>query len=83
MTTPIGPPSFIHCTKKACNDTGDFCEANGWSILQAGLLATAGNRSAAVEEAKAVPKEVFATDGGVGNSMSNTLWYIATRKDVV
>uniref|UniRef100_A0A7S4AT85 glucan endo-1,3-beta-D-glucosidase n=1 Tax=Pseudo-nitzschia australis TaxID=44445 RepID=A0A7S4AT85_9STRA len=69
--------------EKACDDSGDFCEANGWSILQAGLLATAGNRSDAVKQAEAVPKEVFATDGGVGNSMTNTIWYIATRKEVV
>ena len=69
---------------EACDDAGkDFCEANGWSILQAGLLATAGNQTEALNQAKAVPREVFATEGGVGNSMSNTIWYIATRKKIV
>eukprot|EP00548_Thalassiothrix_antarctica_P007286 CAMPEP_0194136194 /NCGR_PEP_ID=MMETSP0152-20130528/6219_1 /TAXON_ID=1049557 /ORGANISM="Thalassiothrix antarctica, Strain L6-D1" /LENGTH=922 /DNA_ID=CAMNT_0038832747 /DNA_START=183 /DNA_END=2951 /DNA_ORIENTATION=+ len=67
--------------EKACADTGDFCEDNGWSILQAGLLATTGNYTDAVKQAMAVPEEVFATDGGLGNSMSNTIWYIATRKN--
>ena len=69
--------------EKACADTGDFCEENGWSILQAGLLATTGNYTDAVKQAMAVPKEVFATDGGVGNSMSNTIWYIATRRNPI
>jgi endoglucanase Acf2 len=68
---------------KACADAGDFCEENGWSILQAGLLATTGNYTDAVEQAMAVPSEVFSTDGGVGNSMSNTIWYIATRKNPI
>jgi endoglucanase Acf2 len=66
--------------EKACDAAGDFCEENGWTILQAGLLATTGNRSDAIEQAKQVPQKVFSTDGGGGNSMSNTLWYIATRK---
>ncbi|OEU20302.1 hypothetical protein FRACYDRAFT_182255 [Fragilariopsis cylindrus CCMP1102] len=78
--------------EKACKIAGDFCIDNGWSILQAGLLATsAANKtggssdttdthSAALKQALSIPKEVFATDGGVGNSMSNTIWYIATRK---
>eukprot|EP00534_Pseudo-nitzschia_fraudulenta_P008314 CAMPEP_0201142448 /NCGR_PEP_ID=MMETSP0851-20130426/4120_1 /ASSEMBLY_ACC=CAM_ASM_000631 /TAXON_ID=183588 /ORGANISM="Pseudo-nitzschia fraudulenta, Strain WWA7" /LENGTH=1007 /DNA_ID=CAMNT_0047416093 /DNA_START=86 /DNA_END=3106 /DNA_ORIENTATION=- len=59
---------------KACKEAGDFCEKNGWSILQAGLLATTGNHTDAVDQARAVPKEVFETEGGVGNSMSNTIW---------
>ena len=66
--------------EKACSDAGSFCEKNGWSILQAGLLATTGNQDEALEQAKAVPSEVFTTEGGIGNSMSNTIWYIATRK---
>ena len=68
---------------EACKDAGDFCVDNGWSILQAGLLATAGGSTvngtnsntvdAAVEQAMAVPEKVFSTDGGVGNSMTNTI----------
>jgi len=69
--------------EKACEVAGEFCEENGWSILQAGLLATSGDKSGALEQAKAVPKEVFLTDGGLGNTMTNTIWYIATRKTTV
>ena len=65
--------------KESCEDAGDFCTENGWSILQAGLLATAGNREEALKQALAVPKKVFETDGGIGNSLSNTIWYIGTR----
>lgn len=83
---------------KACKDAGDFCIDNGWSILQAGLLATSmptnttntstgtssedtkDTHSEALKQALAVPHKVFKTDGGVGNSLSNTIWYIATRK---
>ena len=68
--------------KESCETAGDFCTDNGWSILQAGLLATTGSHEEAIDQALDVPKKVFATDGGVGNSLSNTLWFIATRKSV-
>ena len=68
--------------KEACEDAGDFCVENGWSILQAGLLATSGDKKAALKQALAVPSFVFETQGGMGNSLSNTIWYVATRKDV-
>jgi len=67
---------------KACQSAGDFCVDNGWSIIQAGLCATAGNREDALEQAMAVPTKVYATDGGVGNSLTNTIWYVSTRKPV-
>lgn len=63
-----------------CVEAGDFCVDNGWSILQAGLLATTGDREGAMEQAVKVPTKVFETQGGMGNSMSNLVWYIATRK---
>jgi len=66
--------------KESCESAGDFCVDNGWSILQAGLCATAGNRDDALKQAFAVPEVVFSSDGGVGNSLTNTIWYIATRK---
>merc|ERR1712032_1076748 len=80
--------------EKACKAAGKFCVENGWSILQAGLLATTttattnatttatatDTHTEALHQAMAVPDEVFYTDGGVGNSMTNTIWYIATRK---
>jgi endoglucanase Acf2 len=68
--------------KKACRDAGDFCIENGWSILQAGLLATAGDRIGALEQALQVPDFVFETDGGMGNSRTNTIWFVATRKNL-
>jgi hypothetical protein len=55
---------------------------NGWTIIQCGLLATTGNRKKALEQALLIPSEVFTSDGGVGNSLSNTIWYISTRKPV-
>lgn len=68
--------------KKSCHEAGDFCVDNGWSILQAGLLATTGDRISALEQALAVPSKVFDSQGGLGNSLSNTIWYISTRKPV-
>uniref|UniRef100_A0A7S2YTX3 glucan endo-1,3-beta-D-glucosidase n=1 Tax=Entomoneis paludosa TaxID=265537 RepID=A0A7S2YTX3_9STRA len=65
--------------KDSCEDAGDFCIDNGWSIVQAGLCATAGFQTEALEQAFAVPPKVFLSDGGMGNSLSNTIWYIATR----
>ena len=65
--------------KDSCEEAGDFCIDNGWSIVQAGLCATAGHREEALKQAAAVPAKVFKTDGGMGNSLSNTIWYIATR----
>jgi endo-1,3(4)-beta-glucanase len=67
---------------KSCKSAGDFCVDNGWSIIQCGLLATAGNRKEALEQALLIPSKVYTTDGGVGNSLTNTIWYISTRKPV-
>jgi endo-1,3(4)-beta-glucanase len=67
---------------KSCRSAGDFCVDNGWSIMQCGLLATAGNRKEALEQAMLIPSKVYTTDGGVGNSLTNTIWYISTRKPV-
>ena len=67
--------------EESCTSAGKFCVDNGWSIMQAGLHATAGDKKEALEQALAVPEKVFYSQGGVGNSLSNTIWYIATRKD--
>lgn len=66
--------------KDGCEEAGDFCVDNGWSILQAGLLATTGDRKEALQQALAVPAKVYDSQGGLGNSLSNLIWYIATRK---
>jgi endo-1,3(4)-beta-glucanase len=68
--------------EEACKEAGDFCVENGWSILQAGLLATTGDKKSALKQALAVPAFVFETEGGMGNSLTNTIWFVATRKDV-
>ena len=69
--------------KESCDEAGDFCVENGWSILQAGLLATTGDRDSAMEQALMVPDTVFDSQGGLGNSRSNLIWYISTRKPYV
>eukprot|EP00977_Amphora_coffeiformis_P011065 scaffold2651_cov171-Amphora_coffeaeformis.AAC.5 len=66
--------------KKSCEQAGDFCVDNGWSILQAGLLATTGDHEGALKQAMEVPSKVFDSQGGLGNSRSNLVWYISTRK---
>lgn len=66
--------------KESCESVGEFCVKNGWTIIQSGLCATAGMREEAIEQALAIPSKVFASEGGMGNSLTNTLWYIATRK---
>ena len=68
--------------KKNCESSEEFCVDNGWSILQAGLLATSGERQLALKQALEIPSFVFNSEGGVGNSLSNTLWYIATRRPI-
>ena len=68
--------------QQSCADAGDFCVENGWSILQAGLCATAGNPEEALEQAMSISPKIFDSLGGVGNSLTNTIWYIATRKAV-
>eukprot|EP00584_Thalassiosira_punctigera_P026587 CAMPEP_0172577776 /NCGR_PEP_ID=MMETSP1067-20121228/138400_1 /TAXON_ID=265564 ORGANISM="Thalassiosira punctigera, Strain Tpunct2005C2" /NCGR_SAMPLE_ID=MMETSP1067 /ASSEMBLY_ACC=CAM_ASM_000444 /LENGTH=1128 /DNA_ID=CAMNT_0013370467 /DNA_START=246 /DNA_END=3632 /DNA_ORIENTATION=- len=66
---------------KAADDANDgFCKKNGWSIVQAGLLAETGEVEEALEMALKIPKKVFISEGGSGNSLSNTLWFISTRK---
>ncbi|KAL3940620.1 MAG: hypothetical protein SGBAC_004876 [Bacillariaceae sp.] len=65
--------------EESCTEAGDFCTENGWDIVQAGLCATAGNMEEALDKAMAVSKESFTSDGGNGNSLANTIWYIATR----
>ena len=66
--------------KDSCEEASEFCVDNGWSIFQAGLLATAGDREGALKQAMAVPSKVFDSLGGLGNSRSNLVWYISTRK---
>jgi endo-1,3(4)-beta-glucanase len=68
--------------KQSCEEAGDVCVENGWSILQAGICATAGDREEALQQVLAISPEVFDSLGGVGNSLANTIWYVATRRSV-
>jgi endoglucanase Acf2 len=65
--------------EESCEAAGDFCIDNGWIIIQAGLCATAGNVDEALDQALALSDDAFDSEGAFGNSLSNTIWYIATR----
>ena len=72
-------PVYAESCETANEANEGFCEDNGWSIVQAGLLAETGEISDALELAADIPKKVFISEGGDGNSLTNTLWFIATR----
>lgn len=67
-------PSFA----QSCRSSGD-CDAQGWGILQYAILATVGHPDIAIEYSEKLPKEVFQSAGGNGHSLTNTIWYYATR----
>ena len=50
--------------------------------MELGLLATAGKREEALEKVLQIPTNVFETQGADGNSLSNTIWFVSTRKPV-
>ncbi len=56
-----------------------MCEEQGWSILVATCLATVGQWDLATAQVLALDDSAFLTAGGNGHSLTNTLWYIATR----
>jgi len=68
--------------KKSCDAELDFCEDNGWTIIECGLYATVGYPKEALEQAQQIPEKVYLSDGGNGHSLTNTLWYISTRAQV-
>lgn len=51
----------------------------GWAILLYAVLATLGHPDMAMEKTLALPENAFTSAGGSGHSLTNTLWYIATR----
>lgn len=67
-------PSF----EQTCSANKE-CEENGWSVLQLASLATIGHPEKAAKHAQRLSSSVFASAGGNGHSLTNTLWYIATR----
>jgi hypothetical protein len=69
---------IYHPFSTAC--AADFiCTLSGWSLLQLGILATVGHADVALDRIEELPKEVYTSAGGNGQSQSNTLWYLATR----
>jgi Glycosyl hydrolase family 81 C-terminal domain len=63
-------------------EADDSCESNGWSILQIALLATVGHAQDAVNRSLALDPAVFRSPGGNGHSLTNTIWYLSTRRKV-
>ncbi|GAX24778.1 hypothetical protein FisN_4Hu336 [Fistulifera solaris] len=63
---------------ESCESRTD-CTESGWKILQIAALASVGYREKAAEQAVGLTPKVFEDPGGNGHSLSNTLWYIATR----
>jgi endo-1,3(4)-beta-glucanase len=55
------------------------CVAEGWSVQILALLATLGHKEKAMGHAQDLGASTFESAGGSGHSLSNTLWYIATR----
>lgn len=66
----------------SCDSNFQDCRDQGWSVLVLAMLATVGHRDEAIRKALELPAEVFTSAGGNGHSMTNTLWYLATRPQV-
>jgi len=67
-------PSF----KESCRSDPN-CVDQGWSIVILSSMAVIGQWKKARDEAVELPASVFLSAGGNGHSLTNTLWYIATR----
>lgn len=79
---PVWAGKLYPLYDEACEAARDFCIDNGWSIMQAGLCAEAGDQDEALEQALAIPPKVFDSLGGLGNSLSNMIWFVSTRRTV-
>lgn len=67
---------------KSC-EADERCTEQGWSILQYTSESVLGQRQKALENTLKLTDRAFTSAGGNGHSMSNTIWYIATRPDPV
>ena len=56
-------PIYADACERANEGSDGFCEDNGWSILQAGVLAETGKINDALEFASDIPDEVFVSQG--------------------
>jgi ABC-type proline/glycine betaine transport system permease subunit len=57
------------------------CIEQGWSIIAYTSQAILGQWKEAWEGVQALDPSVYDSAGGNGHSLTNTLWYIATRPD--
>ena len=64
--------------KESCYSDPE-CTSQGWSIVILSSMAVIGQWKNARDEALKLNPDVFFSAGGNGHSLSNTLWYIATR----
>jgi Glycosyl hydrolase family 81 C-terminal domain len=69
---------MYHSLADSCMSSED-CMTSGWSMLELAILATVGHPQLAFKSALVLPAEVFVSPGGNGHSLTNTLWYLATR----
>jgi endoglucanase Acf2 len=59
------------------------CAKDGWSVVQLSSLATVGHAKEAFDNVlTSLSAKVFESAGGNGHSLTNTLWYMATRRPV-
>ena len=75
-------PIYAESCQVANEENDGFCDDNGWSIIQSAVLAETGEMDDALKMASAIPASVFVSQGACGNSLTNTLWFISTRKQV-
>ncbi|GAX26526.1 hypothetical protein FisN_23Lh055 [Fistulifera solaris] len=65
---------------KACSNV--VCSTSGWKVLQTATLASVGYQQKAIQVALTLPPTAFTDAAGGGHSLSNTIWYIATRPKI-
>ena len=68
---------------ESCESRFEDCRDQGWSVLVLAMLATVGHRDEAIKKAMEIPSDAFTSAGGNGHSLTNTLWYLATRPAVI
>ncbi|EJK74617.1 hypothetical protein THAOC_03693, partial [Thalassiosira oceanica] len=70
-------PSFA-----ASCSSDERCREEGWAVLLYAVLAELGHADMALNLTLSLPESAFTSAGGNGHSLTNTLWYIASRPRV-
>jgi hypothetical protein len=60
---------------------GVVCMKEGWAVLIYTSMAVVGQWREAWEAVSQIDRSVYDSAGANGHSLTNTLWYIATRPD--